>query len=44
MIVLCELVIVFDCMDLSIGQRVDVSNLSFVPNKILGCWDSYMVI
>ena len=44
MIVLCEPVIVFDCLDLSIGQRVTVSNLSFVSNKTLGWWDSYMVI
>ena len=37
-------VIVFECMDLSIGQRVNVSGLSCVSNKILGCWDSYNVI
>ena len=40
----CEPVIVFECMDLSIGQRVNVSGLSCVSNKVLGCWDSYMVI
>ena len=40
----CEPVIVFECMDLSIGQRVNVSRLSCVSNKVLGCWDSYKVI
>ena len=40
----CEPVIVFECMDLSIGQRVNVSGLSFVSNKVLRCWDSYKVI
>ena len=28
----CEPVIVFECMDLSIGQRVNVSGLSYVSN------------
>ena len=36
--------IVFECMDLSIGQRVNVSGLSCVSNKVLRCWDSYKVI
>ena len=40
----CEHVIVFECMDLSICQRVNVSGLSCVSNKVLGCWDSYNVI
>ena len=40
----CEPVIVFECMDLSIGQRVNVSGLSCVSNKVLCCWDSYKVI
>ena len=40
----CEPVIVFECMDLSIGQRVNVSGLSYVSNKVLRCWDSYKVI
>ena len=40
----CEPVIVFECMDLSIGQRVNLSGLSCVSNKVIGCWDSYMVI
>ena len=42
----CEPVIVFECMDLSIGQRVsvNVSRLSCVSNKVLGFWDSYKVI
>ena len=31
-------------MDLSIGQRVNVSGLSYVSNKVLWCWDSYKVI
>ena len=31
-------------MDLSIGQRVDMSGLSGVSNKVPGCWDSYKVI
>ena len=39
-----EPVIVFECMDLSIGQGVNVSGLSCVLNKVLGCWDSYEVI
>ena len=37
-------VIVFECMDLSIGQRVNVSGLSRVSNKVLRCYDSYKVI
>ena len=40
----CEPVMVFECMDLSIGQRVNVSGISCVSNKVLGCWDSYKVI
>ena len=40
----CEPEIVFECMDLSIGQRVNVSELSCVSNKVLRCWDSYKVI
>ena len=45
----CEPVIVIECMDLecmdlSIGQRVNVSRLSCVSNKVLKCWDSYKVI
>ena len=40
----CEPVIVFECMDLSIGQRVNVSGFSCVSNKVLRCWDSYKVI
>ena len=28
-------------MDPSIGQRMNVSGLSCVSNKVLGCWDSY---
>ena len=40
----CEPVIVFESMDLSVGQRVNVSALSCVSNKVLGCWDSYKVI
>ena len=40
----CEPAIVFECMDLSIGQRVNVSGLSCVSNKVLRCWDSYKVI
>ena len=40
----CEPVIVFECMDLSIGQRVNMSGLSCVSNKALGCCDSYNVI
>ena len=32
----CEPVIVFECIDLSIGQRVNVSGLSCVSNKVLG--------
>ena len=39
-----EPVIVFECKDLSIGQRVNVSELSCVSNKVLRCWDSYKVI
>ena len=31
----CVPVIVFECMDLSIGQRVNVSGLSCVSNKVL---------
>ena len=39
----CEPVIGFECMDLSIGQRVSVSaGLSCVSNKVLMCWDSYI--
>ena len=37
-------VIVFECIDLSIGQRVDVPGLSCVSNKVLRFWDSYKVI
>ena len=40
----CEPEIVFACMDLSIGQRVNVSGLSCVSSKLLGCWDGYNVI
>ena len=40
----CEPVIVFECRDLSIGQRVNVSGLSCVSSKVLRCWDSYWVI
>ena len=40
----CEPAIVFECMDLSIGQRVNVSGLSCVSNKVLRCWDRYKVI
>ena len=40
----CEPVIVFECMDLSVGQNVNVSGLSFVSNKVLRCWDSYKAI
>ena len=36
----CEPVIVFECMDLSIGQRLNVSGLSCVSNKVLRCSDS----
>ena len=32
----CEPVIVFECMDLSIGKRVNVSGLSCVSNKVTG--------
>ena len=39
-----EPVIVFECMDLSLGQRVNVSGLSCVSNKVLSWWDSYKVI
>ena len=39
-----EPVIVFECMDLSLGQRVNVSGLSCVSNEVLRCWDSYKVI
>ena len=31
-------------MDLSIDQEVNVSRLSCVLDKVLGCWDSYKVI
>ena len=34
----CEHVIVFECMDLSIGQRVNVSGLSCVSNSLLICF------
>ena len=38
----CEPVLVqFECMDLSIGQRVNVSGLSCVSNKVLGCWQGF---
>ena len=40
----CETVIVFECIDLSICQRVNVSRLFCVSNKVLGCWDIYKVI
>ena len=40
----CEPVIVFERMDLSKGQIVNVSGLSCVSNKVLRCWDSYKVI
>ena len=30
----CEPVIVFECMDLSVGQRVNVSGLPCVSNKV----------
>ena len=40
----CEPAIVSECTDLSIGQRVNVSELSCVSNKVLRCWDSYKVI
>ena len=40
----CEPVILFECMDLSIGQRVNVSRLSCVSNKVLRCLGSYKVI
>ena len=40
----CEPLIVFECMDLSIGQGVNVPGLSCVSNKVLRCWDSYKVI
>ena len=39
-----EPVIVFECLDMSIGQRVNVSGLPCVSNRVLGCWDSYKVI
>ena len=39
-----ESVIVFECMDLSIGQKVNVSGLYCVSSKVLRCWDSYKVI
>ena len=39
-----EPVIVFESMDLSKGQRVNVSGLSCVSKKVLRCWDSYKVI
>ena len=37
-------VIFFECMDLSLGQRVNVSGLACVSKKVLGCWDRYRVI
>ena len=40
----CEPLIVFECMDLSISQRVNVSRLSCVSNEVLRCWDSYKVM
>ena len=40
----CEPVIVFECMDLSIGQRVNVSGSACVSNKVLRCWDSSKAI
>ena len=36
--------VVFECMGLSIGQRVIVSGVSCVSNNVLRCWDSYNVI
>ena len=36
----CVPVIVFDCLDLSISQRVNMAGLSCVSNKVLRCWDS----
>ena len=36
--------VIFECMDLSVGQRVNVSGWSCVSNKVLGCWDIYKVI
>ena len=40
----CEPVIVFECMDLSVGQRVNVSGLYCVSSKVLRSWDSYNLI
>ena len=40
----CEPVIVFVCIDLSIDQRVNVSGLSCILNKVPRCLDSYNVI
>ena len=40
----CEPVIVFESVHLSVGQKVNVSGLSFVSNKVSGCWDSYKAI
>ena len=34
---------VFESMDLSICQGVNVSGLFCVSNKVLRCWDSYKV-
>ena len=39
-----ETVIVFECMELSVGQKVNVSGLFCVSRKVLMCWDSYKVI
>ena len=37
----CEPIIVFECMALSIGQRVNSCVwISCVSNKVLRCWDS----
>ena len=35
---------ILECLDLSIGQRVDVFGLPGISNEVLGCWDSYKVI
>ena len=40
----CESVIVIECIDLSVGQRRNVSGLSCVSNKVLGFWDTCKVI
>ena len=36
--------VVFECMGLSIGQRVNVSGVSCVSKNVLRCWDSYNII